>query len=124
MESIQLTLADGFRGRNVLLLSMNGDGIAAVRLALEKCKRGEHSEVNAGPETIAFKVEPNEARIEMHDSPIVWMLALNKIDEILAKLDAMEKSPIACHHYVDISSPTDTLVLSKDEYPIAGVSGK
>jgi hypothetical protein len=47
---------------------------------------------------------------------VVWRLDPAKADEVIGDLSVLENSGRPGHQYVDISKPTDTLVLSRDEY--------
>jgi len=68
--------------------------------------------------THEFLVQAGAADIELHDDHVVWRLDRAKMIEIIEKLTAMRNhGPGPGHHYVDdMSTPTQTLVLSRDEY--------
>jgi hypothetical protein len=63
-----------------------------------------------------FRIEAGAADIELQDDRVVWRLDDAKAVEINEKLTAMRHRTDAGHHYVDISKPTHTLVLSRNEY--------
>jgi hypothetical protein len=56
------------------------------------------------------------ADVELGENRVVWRLDRAKAVEIVEDLTVMRDSDSPGHNYVDISSPTKTLVLSRDEY--------
>jgi hypothetical protein len=64
-----------------------------------------------------FLIEPGAADIEFHDGTVVWRFDHAKTAEIIELLtEITESANTAGHHYVDISTPAKTLVLSHNEY--------
>ena len=64
-----------------------------------------------------FRVQPGAAAVGLEaDEVHHWRLDVTKASEIGDKLAAMRSSDAPSHHYVDIDTPTGTLVLSLDEY--------
>jgi hypothetical protein len=66
--------------------------------------------------THQFLIEAGAADIELGANRVVWRLDRAKAAEIIEDLTAMSNDDRPGHNYVDISSPTRTLVLSRDEY--------
>jgi hypothetical protein len=56
------------------------------------------------------------AGIEISGDRVVWRLDRAKATEILDDLTELREADGPGHHYTDISTPTGTLVLSRDEY--------
>jgi len=66
--------------------------------------------------THQFVLQAGAADIELGEHRVVWRLDHAKAVEIVAHLTAMSSNDGPGHHYVDIATPTNTLVLSSDEY--------
>jgi hypothetical protein len=66
--------------------------------------------------THIFAIQDGRADVELQKGLATWRFSPSKLAEVLEKLDAMKASPGPCHHYVDVSSPAETLVLSRDAY--------
>jgi hypothetical protein len=119
MGEIRVELAPEFKGETVVLLAMDGGGLnaftSAVAAAIQK-KPGSSSQLSHAGATHVFAIEDGKADVELQKGCTTWCFSPSKLAEVLEKLDAMKASPGPCHHYVDISSPAKTLVLSRDEY--------
>lgn len=119
MSEIRVELAPEFKGETVVLLAMDGGGLnaftSAVAEAIQK-KPGSSSHLGHAGATHVFAVEDDKADVELQPGCTTWRFSPSKLAEVLEKLEAMKASPGPCHHYVDISSPVETLVLSRDEY--------
>ena len=57
-----------------------------------------------------------EFRIDLAPSHVVWRLDRDKAAEIVGYLSVLSDKGSAGHCYADISTPADTLVVSRDEY--------
>jgi hypothetical protein len=115
MSEICVELAPEFKGETVVLLTMDSDGLDAFRSALAKAGQQPSQLIHAG--TIhEFAIEDGNAEVELQAQHVTWRFTRSKLAEVIEKLDAMREAPGPCHHYVDISSPVGTLVLSRDEY--------
>ena len=115
MSEIRVELAPEFKGETVVLLVMDSDGLDAFRSALARAGQKPSQLTHAG--TIhEFAIEDGNAEVELQAGQVNWRFAQSKLAEVIEKLDAMKEAPGPCHHYVDISSPAETLVLSRDEY--------
>lgn len=115
MSEIRVELAPEFKGETVVLLAMDASGldafISAVAQAIQKGSGAPYASA-----THVFAIEDGRADVELQKGSTTWRFSPSKLAEVLEKLEAMKASPGPCHHYVDISSPVETLVLSRDEY--------
>lgn len=119
MSEIRVEIAPEFKGETVVLLAMDEDGLDAFRSAVATAvqkEQGSSSQLMHAASTHIFAIENGSADIELQKRHVTWRFSPAKLAEVLEKLDAMKASAGPCHHYVDISSPTETLVLSRDEY--------
>jgi hypothetical protein len=66
--------------------------------------------------THQFVLAVGAADIELGENRVVWRLDHAKAVEIIEDLTVMNSHDRPGHNYVDISTPTNTLVLSRDEY--------
>lgn len=115
MSEIRAELTPGFKGETVVLLAMDSDGLDAFRSALARAGAKPSQLTHSG--TIhEFAIEDGDPAVELQAGHVKWRFAQSKLAEVIEKLDAMKETPGPCHHYVDISSPAETLVLSRDEY--------
>jgi hypothetical protein len=115
MSEIRVERAPEFKGETVILLAMDSDGLDAFRSALARAGQQPSQLTHAG--TIhEFAIEDGNAEVELQAGHVTWRFARSKLTEVIEKLDAMKEAAGPCHHYVDISSPAETLVLSRDEY--------
>jgi NADPH-dependent 2,4-dienoyl-CoA reductase/sulfur reductase-like enzyme len=116
MMIIRAEFAPDFRGDDVVLLAMDGAGVAGFAAALKDAQRQGSSQLLLGGVTHEFVIAADEADIDLDDIRVVWRLDPAKAVEIIEDLDELSSGDRPGHHYVDISNPTDTLVLSRDEY--------
>ncbi len=115
MSEIRVELATEFKGETVVLLAMDSDGLGTFRSALAQTGKKPSKLFHAGM-IHEFALTDGNSEVELQAGHVKWCLAQSKLDELIEKLSAMEKAPGPCHHYVDISRPAETLVLSRDEY--------
>lgn len=118
MSEIRIELATEFKGATVVLLTMDTDGLDVLRAALGSSllkSQGFSRLVHAGT-THEFALGGAGIEIKLQPGRVTWHFPEAKLAEVLEKLDAMRAAPGPCHHYVDISDPAKTLVLSRDEY--------
>jgi len=117
MTIIRVDLAPEFMfGDDVVLLAMDGDGVIAFAAALKDAAQQGLSRLEHGDVTHEFTIESGQSDIEIGGSRIVWRLDRAKADEMVDDLRVLEENNRPGHQYVDISKPTDTLVISRDEY--------
>ena len=118
MSDIRVEFVPSFKGEAVVLLAMDVGGLAVFTAAVAQAiqtQQGSIEMVHAGV-THIFSLGHDTAEVDIQENQIAWRFPPSKLIEILEKLEAMKKSPVPCHHYVDISIPAETLVLSRDEY--------
>jgi hypothetical protein len=116
MNFIRVELAREFMwGDDVVLVAMDTAGLDSFTTALDDAVQQTCSRLDHGATIHEFLVTAGLADVELHDDRVVWRLDHTKAVEILEKLAAM-KSGGPGHHYIDISTPAETLVLSCDEY--------
>ena len=118
MSVLRVELVNEFKDGAAILVSMDSEGLAAVRSTLKEAASGsgESSTLEHNGTTLAVVVGEGPSTVDLHGDSVVWHLSHARLIEVIEKLDALAVSDSPCHHYVDISAPVDTLVLSKDEY--------
>lgn len=116
MSFIRVELADNFRGEDVVLLAMDGAGVHIFTDALKEAEQQGFSRLEHLGRLHEFLIQPNAAEIEIGNDRVVWRLDRGKVAEIIEDLVVMGDNDRPGHNYVDIVKPTDTLVLSRDEY--------
>ena len=117
MNIIRVELLPDFMwGDDVVLLAMDGAGVATFADALHHAVRRGSSRLEHGGVLHEFVMQAGAADIEMGEDRVVWRLDRTKAVEIVDDLTAIRDADGPGHNYVDISTPTTTLVLSRDEY--------
>jgi hypothetical protein len=117
MNIIRVELLPDFMwGDDVVLLAMDGAGVATFSDALNGAVRLGSSRLEHGGVMHEFVMEAGAADIEMGENRVVWRLDRTKAVEIVDDLTAIRDGDGPGHNYVDISTPRTTLVLSRDEY--------
>ena len=116
MNIIRAELAPEFRGEDVVLLAMDGAGVRTFLTALRDAGQRGASQLEHDGITHQFVIQVGAADIELGENRVVWRLDHAKAAEIVEDLTVMSNNDRPGHNYVDISSPTTTLVLSRDEY--------
>jgi hypothetical protein len=118
MSEVRLELVPEFKGDTVVLMAMDKSGLDDFRAAVAQAIHKAHGslQVMIAEVTHVFAIEGGKTDIELKQRHVTWRFSPSKLTEVLEKLDAMKASPGPCHHYVDILSPAETLVLSRDEY--------
>ncbi|TXH14583.1 MAG: hypothetical protein E6R02_00860 [Gammaproteobacteria bacterium] len=115
--SIRVALVPAFHlGDDVVLLAMDGAGLEAFGAALDQARRQGNWQFERDGRTHHFHVQPGAVAVGLEGDDVHWRLDVTKASEIGDKLAAMRSSAAPSHHYVDIDTPTGTLVLSLDEY--------
>jgi hypothetical protein len=120
MNVIWVELAEDFRGGDVVLLAADGPGLDTFAAALREAERRGSSRLEH--DGVRHVVRVGAAEVDLGDHEVCWQLDHAKAMEIIEYLASMSDGDRPCHQYVDISSPTDTLVLSRDEYLHQGPS--
>lgn len=113
---IRVELAPGLRGEDVVLLAMDGAGVNTFLTALIDAQHRGASQLEHDGVTHQFVILAGGADIELGGNHVVWRLDHAKAAEIVDALTAMSNDDRPSHNYVEISAPTHTLVLSRDEY--------
>ena len=105
-------------GDDAVLLAADREGIDAFQRALSDAaaKKNMPSFVTFKEIRHEFNVTGTAARVEVQEKCVIWHLPDQKISDMLGKLAGLKDSPHPSHHYVDIDSPAETLILSVDEY--------
>lgn len=117
MSIIRIELAKEFMlGDDVVLLAMDGDGAADFASALRSAQQHGRWELEHNGFHHEFSMEVGQSAVELNGLQIVWRLDQAKASELVDALEALGDRGRPSHQYVDISQPTDTLVLSRDEY--------
>jgi len=116
---IKVELADEFKGETVMLLAMDRVGLEIFASVIAKAAAQDDQRsvelLNSG--TIhRFVTAHGDAEINLAPKRVTWRFSKEKMIEVMGKLQSMAITRRSCHHYVDISGPVDTLVLSLDEY--------
>ena len=116
MNIIRAELAPEFRGEDVVLLAMDGAGVSTFLSALRDAEQRGTSQLEHDGITHQFVIQAGAADIELGENRVVWRLDHAKAAEIVEDLTVMSNNDRPGHNYVDVSTPTKTLVLSRDEY--------
>lgn len=118
MTVVRAELAPKFYfGDDAVLLAMDTAGVNTVLVTLVQAERQGYSRMAHDGKIHEFLIVPGAADIELHDDKVVWRFDDAKAMEVIELLTAMTHTTTgAGHYYVDISAPTQTLVLSRNEY--------
>jgi len=117
MNIIRVELLPDFMwGDDVVLLAMDGAGVVTFADALNDAVGKGSSRLEHSGVMHEFVMQAGAADIEIGEDRVVWRLDRTKAVEIVDDLTAIRDADGPGHDYVDISSPTNTLVLSRDEY--------
>lgn len=103
-------------GQDAVLLAMDTAGVDALTVALNHALTHGDGRLENHRQAHHFLARAGAAHLGLHDECIEWRLDPTKIIEMTDKLAAMKNTAGPAHHYVDISTPADTLILSVDEY--------
>ncbi len=112
-------LPEFYFGDDAVLLTLDGSGTDRMKAAVIEARNNGSSLLVHDGVTHEFVIETGSAAIELSPGRVVWRLDSAKAAEIaedLATLCAARDSKTAGHFYVDITSPAETLVISRDEY--------
>ena len=114
-------LPEFYYGDDAVLLTLDGGGVDEFKNALSYAERRGSSRMEHDGVTHEFRIEPGTADIELEPTHMVWRLDHAKAVEIIEDLAVLSDNgsagrPTSGHFYVDMSTPTETLVVSRDEY--------
>lgn len=119
MSQIKVDLVHEFKGEDVVLVAMDIDGLNFLTTAVShaiQIANTRHSELDRNGILHVFKIDDEQSKMEITDRTVAWSLSNQTFFEVLEKLRAMKELGRACHHFVEISSPVETLLLSLDEH--------
>ncbi|ORA34877.1 hypothetical protein [Mycobacterium aquaticum] len=116
MSFIHVQFAPGFGYEDVVLLAMDTPGVKVVLKALKDALQGGQARFECDGVVQEFRIQAGAADIELSDDLVVWQLDCARAVEVEEYLASFRESDRPGHQYVDIHSPTETLVLSHDEY--------
>ncbi|MBI5340570.1 MAG: hypothetical protein HZB45_23045 [Mycolicibacterium rufum] len=117
MSNIRVELAREFMfGDDVVLLAMDGIGLDLFLELLQEAMLKGRSRLEHQGVSHDVVIEAIGSSVDMADRHITWRFNSATANEVVDYLTALRSSNRPGHQYVDISEPTDTLVLSLDEY--------
>lgn len=117
MSIIRVELAEEFMlGDDVVLVAMDGDGVAEFTVALEDAQRQGSWEFDQAGCRHQFSIASGQSAVDLEERRVHWRLDQAKVGEMIDALKCLSDGGRPGHQYVDISQPVDTLVLSRDEY--------
>ncbi len=121
MSTVRVTLMPAFHyGDDAVLVTLDGEGARALHATIaaatgETPVRAQHGDVIHD-----VRIEPGAATIDITTAAVRWHLDAATARDILTALAALSApradGRTAGHMYIDLQSPADTLVLSRDEH--------
>ncbi|WP_445167505.1 hypothetical protein ACTXG7_27525 [Mycolicibacterium sp. Dal123E01] len=102
-------------GDPAVLLTLDHAGVKNFSAVLCRAEASGESDLRHDGVNHEFLIQPVSAEIDLTPTLVAWRLDQAKVTEILEFLESLRK-PGAGHHYIDIASPAETLVISCDEY--------
>lgn len=102
-------------GDDAVVAVLDDAGLDVLTAALEQAHNHGESRIQHHGHTHHFLVQAGAAGVELHDHRTQWRLDHTTLTDMIDKLAALKNSASG-HHYVDIATPTSTLVLSLNEY--------
>jgi len=106
-------LPEFYLGDDAVLLTLDGDGVGLMSAAVIEARDTGSSRLDHDGVTHVFVIEPGAASLDLNPARVVWRLDMAKATEIASDLAALSAPG---HLYVDMTSPAETLVISRDEY--------
>lgn len=105
-------------GDDAVLLAADHEGIEAFERALSASAKKENvtSRLVASGMSHEFHIAGSAAQVQFAEGRVIWRLSEEKASEILDMLAPLKASIGPGHQYIDIDTPAQTLILSKDEY--------
>lgn len=101
-------------GDDVVMLAMDAAGAASIYATLNDAVQHGWSQLEHDGITYEFRIENGAADIQFGDGRVEWHFDRATALEVLDDLEVPDDH--AGHHYIDIRTPAQTLVLSYDEY--------
>lgn len=113
-------LPEFYLGDDAVLLTLDGGGVDQLKTAVDEARTNRWAQFLQDGIVQEFHIEPGAATIELSPTRVVWRLDHAKAAEISDDLVALsvprDGGKTAGHFYVDMASPAETLVISRDEY--------
>lgn len=117
MTTIRVEYAEGFHlGDDAVLVAMDGAGVDTLADAINVARRDGSAHFDNGGVRHDIAVRDGDSDIAIDETAVRWELDSATATEIADALAALSAQAGPGHHYVDITSPADTLALSRDEY--------
>ncbi|MBP1823201.1 hypothetical protein [Mycobacterium sp. OAE908] len=117
MNTIRVEVVSGFESDEVVLLAADTVGLDTFGAALTEAQRRVSAPLDRDGVTHRFVLQSGLADIGFAERCVTRRLdRAEAAAELSEGLAALRTSAHPCHRYVDIGSPTATLVLSGDEY--------
>ncbi|MBF9317639.1 hypothetical protein [Mycobacteroides chelonae] len=104
-------------GDPATLVEGDQEGMRLFACALQSARDNGHA-IFEGEGGIRHRIEERNgaATITLGQYGAVWQLDSSKLDELLALVDPLTADRTSGHQYLDIKSPTETLVISVKEF--------
>ncbi|WP_071289060.1 hypothetical protein [Mycolicibacterium llatzerense] len=106
-------------GDDAVLLTLDGPGVGQFNAAVVLAEQQGSATLEHDGVIHEIGIEPGAADIDLSPNHVVWRLDHAKAAEIIVGLSALGDGAAAAqpgHVYVDLTSPAETLVVSRDEY--------
>ncbi|WP_235660268.1 hypothetical protein, partial [Mycobacteroides abscessus] len=92
------------------------DGLRVFESALRTAQEAGRSSFDSGGVVNQIVRQKGSADIEFSQQVIVWRFDDEKLSELIALTESLTGAESAAHQYIDINSPTSTLVISVGEH--------
>ena len=114
-------VTDFYYSDPAVVVTLDGAGVEEMLAAVQTAVREGSSVLENDGVVQEFRIQPGAADIDMEPTRIVWRLDAAKATEIAEYLETLRtpEDPGAIdpgHQYVDMVTPIETLILSRDEY--------
>ncbi|WP_457160725.1 hypothetical protein [Mycobacteroides abscessus] len=103
-------------GDEATLVSGDQDGLRVFESALRTAQEAGRSSFDSGGVVNQIVRQKDSADIEFSQQVIVWRFDDEKLSELIALTESLTGAKSAAHQYIDINSPTSTLVISVGEH--------
>lgn len=114
MTTFHITPSSYF-GDEATLATGDRDGLRLFVESLQAALRFREAEFHSDSVQYRIELQSGAAELALGDGTVVFRLDGAKITEIIDLTEALIASSTAGHQYVDIDSPTSTLVIAVDE---------
>ena len=109
-----------YYGDPAVVVTLDGAGVEEMLAAVQAAVTEGASVLKHDGVIQEFRLQPGAADVDMEPTRIVWRLDAAKATEIAEYLDSLRtpdpRSVQSGHQYVDLVTPIETLILSRDEY--------